>query len=93
MKGCSDVYILYAYKLVEVSIAIGTTYETKVQYGATQFRIFMGLLAYVSHTTVGQVSIAWFNDCILGKKGQIANPIIANVDPVLYYSIIWPPLS
>ena len=28
------------------------------------------------------VLIAWFNDCILEKSGQIANPIIAKVDPV-----------
>ena len=37
--------------------------------------------------TVGRVLIAWFNDCILGKSGQIANPIIAMVDPVPYYSM------
>ena len=33
------------------------------------------------------VLIAWFNDCILGKSGQIANPTIVKVDPVPYYSI------
>ena len=37
--------------------------------------------------TVGRVLTAWFNDCVLGKSGQIANPIIAMVDPVLCYSI------
>ena len=37
-------------------------------------------------TTVERVLIAWFNDCVLGRSGQIANPIIAMVDPVLYYS-------
>ena len=31
--------------------------------------------------------IVWFNDCILGKSGQIAIPIIVMVDPVPYYSI------
>ena len=29
----------------------------------------------------------WFNDCVLGKSGQVANPIIAMVDPIPYYSI------
>ena len=37
--------------------------------------------------TVGRVLIAWFNDCALGKSGQIANPIIAMVDPVPCYSV------
>ena len=37
--------------------------------------------------TVGRVLIACFSDCVLGKLGQIANPIIAMVDPVPYYSI------
>ena len=36
-------------------------------------------------TTVERVLIAWFNDCVLSM--QIANPIIAMVDSVLYYSI------
>ena len=31
--------------------------------------------------------IAWFNDRDFGKSGQIANPIIVNVNPVSYYSI------
>ena len=30
----------------------------------------------------------WFNDYVLDKSGQIANPIIAKVDPIPYYSII-----
>ena len=30
-------------------------------------------------TTVGWVLIAWFNDCVLGKSGQIT---IMNIDPV-----------
>ena len=29
----------------------------------------------------------WFNDCVLGKSGQIVNPLIAMVDPVPYYSV------
>ena len=33
--------------------------------------------------TIGRVLTAWFNDCILVMSGQIANPIIAIVDPVL----------
>ena len=37
--------------------------------------------------TIGRFLIVWFNDCVLGKSGQIANPIIAMVDPVLYCSI------
>ena len=37
--------------------------------------------------TVGRVLIAWFNDYVLGKSGQIANPIIAMVDPILYNTI------
>ena len=31
------------------------------------------------------VLIVWFNDCVLVKSGQIANPIIVMVDPVPYY--------
>ena len=38
-------------------------------------------------TTVGRFLIAWFNNCILVKSGQIANLITAMVDPILYYSI------
>ena len=30
----------------------------------------------VTTHTVGRVLIAWFNDCVLGKSGQIVNPII-----------------
>ena len=37
--------------------------------------------------TIGTILIAWFNDCILGKSGQIANLIIMIVNPVPYYSI------
>ena len=29
----------------------------------------------------------FFNDCILGKSDQVANPIIVMVNPVPYYSI------
>ena len=36
---------------------------------------------------IGQFLIAWFNDCIFGKSGQIANPIIAKDDPIPYHSI------
>ena len=28
-----------------------------------------------------------FNDCVLGKSGQITNPTITNVNPVPYYGI------
>ena len=28
--------------------------------------------------------IVWFSDCVLGKSGQIVNPIIAKVNPILY---------
>ena len=31
--------------------------------------------------TVGWLLIVWFNDCVLGKSGISANPIIAMVDP------------
>ena len=41
---------------------------------------------YSVHCMMGFL-IAWFNDCVLVKSGQIANPIIAMVNPVLYCSI------
>ena len=37
---------------------------------------------------VGLFLIVWFNDCVLGKSVQIANPIIVKVDPVPYYPYI-----
>ena len=37
--------------------------------------------------SVGRVLIVWFNDCILGKSGQIANPIIAT--STLYCIIVY----
>ena len=37
-------------------------------------------------STVGRFLVALFNDCVLGKSGQIANPTIVIVDPTLYYS-------
>ena len=37
--------------------------------------------------TVGRSLIAWFNSCILGKSGQIVNPIIVKVNPVPHCSI------
>ena len=37
--------------------------------------------------TVGRVLNAWFNNCVVGKSGQSANPLIAKVDPVPYNSI------
>ena len=40
-----------------------------------------------SKDTVGRVLIAWFNDCVLPWSSQIANVIIALVDPVPYYRI------
>ena len=39
----------------------------------------------INCTTVGLFLIAWFNDWVLGKSGQIANPVIANVDPHLLH--------
>ena len=41
-------------------------------------------IVHGSHSTVGRVLIAWFNDCVLGRSGQIANPIIAMIDLVPY---------
>ena len=41
----------------------------------------------VGYNTVGQFLIAWFNDCVLGKSGQIVNPIICEGQPLPYYSI------
>ena len=32
-------------------------------------------------TTIGRLLMTWFNDCV---SGQIVNPIIAKVDPVLF---------
>ena len=37
--------------------------------------------------TVERVLIAWFNDCVLPWSSQIANLIIALIDPVPYYRI------
>ena len=42
------------------------------------------LIPWEINNTIGRFLIAWFNECVLGKSGQIANPIIAMVDPVLY---------
>ena len=33
--------------------------------------------------TTRQILIAWFNDCVLGKAGQIVNPIVAKANTVL----------
>ena len=41
---------------------------------------------WVFHT-VEKFLIVWFNNCVLGNSGQIANPIIVMVDPVLYYIV------
>ena len=41
-------------------------------------------LSILQFITVGQFLI---NNCILGKSGQIVNPVIVKVDPVPYYSI------
>ena len=38
-------------------------------------------------STVGRILIAWFNDCVLGKSGQIVTPMIAMVDPVVYVHV------
>ena len=45
------------------------------------------IIAQTISNTVGLVLIVWFNNCVLRKSGLIANPIIAIVDPVPYYSI------
>ena len=53
---------------------------------------FMGCIAshpcftcsIVHNTAVGRFLIAWFNDCVLGKSGQIATPIITKIEPVPY---------
>ena len=34
-----------------------------------------------TYNTVGWLLITWFNDCVLDELGQIANPVIAKVDP------------
>ena len=39
------------------------------------------------YNTVGRILIAWCNDWVLDKSGQIMNPIIVMVDPIPYYSI------
>ena len=44
-------------------------------------------VAIYMYNTIVRVLIVWFNDCVVGKSGQIANPIIAMVDPIPYYSI------
>ena len=49
--------------------------------------VFLGQSAKISNITVDLVLIAWFNNCVLVKSGQIANPINAIVDPVPYCSI------
>ena len=40
------------------------------------------------NTTLGQVLIAWFNNSILGKSGQIANPLIAKGLPP-YHIVVY----
>ena len=41
-----------------------------------------------SHVSRRKVLIVWFNDCVLGKSGQIVNPVITMVvDPIRYYSV------
>ena len=35
--------------------------------------------------TIGRVLIAWFNDYVLGRSGQIANPIIATPYRIIVY--------
>ena len=35
--------------------------------------------------TIGRILIVWFIDCVLGKSGQIANPIVVMVDPIPVY--------
>ena len=52
----------------------------------TLLDMYNNLCKYPANT-IGRVLIAWFNDCVLGKSGQTANPTIAMIDPVPYYSI------
>ena len=37
--------------------------------------------------TIGRILIVWFNDCIVGKSGQITNPIITMATP--YHIIVY----
>ena len=41
--------------------------------------------------TLGWFLIEWFDDCVLGKSGQIVNPIIANVAPyrIIVYANVY----
>ena len=34
--------------------------------------------------TVGWFLVMWFNNCILGKSGQIVDPLIAEFNPIQY---------
>ena len=55
----------------------------------------IGLIFIISHSnsnrspvcTIGRFLIVWFNDwqCVLGKSGQITNPIITIVNPILKF--------
>ena len=49
--------------------------------------IMLNFTKHLEANTVGQFSITWFNNCVLGNSGQITNPIIVKVDPIPYYSI------
>lgn len=39
-------------------------------------------MSHIKRYQVGGIFIAWFNGYSLGKSGQIACPIIVNVEPI-----------
>ena len=45
-------------------------------------------LAEALHT-VGQFLIAWFNDCVLGKLGRIANPVISTPYCIIVHAYVY----
>ena len=75
----------FLWGLLNGNLGVAKTYISEVSYN---FLIWLHLIIkFALFDTVGRVLIAWSNDCILGKSGQITNPIIVVVGPVLYYSI------
>ena len=58
-------------------------------YIKTQLHVYILVHTMVRRNTIGQFLIVWFNDYVFGKSNQITNPIIAMVNPVLYYSIYY----
>ena len=47
------------------------------------------ILIIIMQDTVGRVSITWFNDCILGKLGQIANPQWSTLYHIIVYAHVY----